>query len=67
MMFPLRETLVYLTEGMTLEPGDIIVTGTPSGVGHARKPPAWMKAGDVIEIDIDGVGVLQNTIADETA
>ena len=46
MMFPLAETLVYLTKGMTLEPGDIIFTGTPSGVGHARKPePVWMKAG----------------------
>ncbi len=43
---------------MTLEPGDIIVTGTPSGVGHARKPPVWMKAGDTIEIDIQNVGVL---------
>jgi 2-keto-4-pentenoate hydratase/2-oxohepta-3-ene-1,7-dioic acid hydratase in catechol pathway len=65
MMFPLVETLVYLTQGITLEPGDIIVTGTPSGVGHARKPPVWMKAGDVIEIDIQDVGVLRNTIEDE--
>ncbi len=65
MMFPLVETLVYLTQGITLEPGDVIVTGTPSGVGHARKPPVWMKAGDVIEIDIQGVGVLRNTIEDE--
>ena len=46
-MFPVAESLVYLTEGMTLEPGDILFTGTPSGVGHARKPePVWMKAGD---------------------
>lgn len=65
MMFPLRETLVYLTQGMTLEPGDLIVTGTPSGVGHARRPPVWMKAGDTIEIDVEGVGVLGNTITDE--
>ena len=65
MMFPLVETLVYLTQGITLEPGDIIVTGTPSGVGHARKPPVWMKAGDTAEIDIQGVGVLRNPIADE--
>lgn len=65
MMFPLKETLVYLTKGITLEPGDVIVTGTPSGVGHARKPPVWMKPGDTIEIEVQGVGVLRNTIADE--
>jgi acylpyruvate hydrolase len=65
MMFPLAETLVYLTQGMTLEPGDIIVTGTPSGVGHARKPPVWMKAGDVVEIDVENIGVLRNRIEDE--
>jgi acylpyruvate hydrolase len=66
MMFPLAETLVYLTKGMTLEPGDVILTGTPSGVGHARKPePVWMKAGDTCEIEIEMVGVLRNPIADE--
>jgi acylpyruvate hydrolase len=66
MMFPLAETLVYITKGMTLEPGDVILTGTPSGVGHARKPePVWMKAGDTSEIDIEGVGVLRNPIEDE--
>jgi acylpyruvate hydrolase len=65
MMFPIAETLVYITQGMTLEPGDVLLTGTPSGVGHARKPPAWMKAGDVCEIDIEGVGVLRNPIEDE--
>jgi 2-keto-4-pentenoate hydratase/2-oxohepta-3-ene-1,7-dioic acid hydratase in catechol pathway len=65
MMFPVAETLVYLSQGMTLEPGDVVVTGTPSGVGHARKPPVWMKGGDVAEIDIEGVGVLRNPIEDE--
>ena len=66
MMFPLPETLVYLSKGMTLEPGDIILTGTPSGVGHARKPePVWMKAGDAIEVEIEGVGTLRNPIEDE--
>ncbi len=68
MMFPLAETLVYLTKGMTLEPGDIILTGTPSGVGHARKPdPIWMKAGDSCEVEVEGVGVLCNPIEDEKA
>ena len=56
-MFPVAESLVYLTEGMTLEPGDILFTGTPSGVGHARKPePVWMKAGDTVEVEVEGVG-----------
>jgi len=68
MMFPLAETLVYLTKGMTLEPGDVILTGTPSGVGHARKPePVWMKAGDVCEVEVEGVGTLRNPIEDEKA
>jgi 2-keto-4-pentenoate hydratase/2-oxohepta-3-ene-1,7-dioic acid hydratase in catechol pathway len=65
MMFPVAETLVYLTQGITLEPGDICFTGTPSGVGHPRKPPIWMKPGDTCEIDIEGVGVLSNPIEDE--
>ena len=59
------ETLVLITECMTLEPGDVVITGTPAGVGYARKPPVFMKAGDTIEIDIEGVGVLSNPIADE--
>jgi 2-keto-4-pentenoate hydratase/2-oxohepta-3-ene-1,7-dioic acid hydratase in catechol pathway len=66
MMFPLAETLVYLSKGMTLEPGDVILTGTPSGVGHARKPePVWMKPGDTIEVEVERVGVLRNPIEDE--
>ena len=65
MMFPVAETLVYITQGLTLEPGDIIITGTPSGVGFARKPPVFMHQGDTCEIDIEGVGVLINPIADE--
>src|SRR5262249_17763362 len=67
MMFPVAETLVYVTQGITLEPGDIVFTGTPSGVGHARKPnPVWMKPGDVCEIEIERVGTLRNPIAAET-
>ncbi len=65
MMFPIVEMLVYITQGMTLEPGDIIFTGTPSGVGFARQPPVWMKNGDVCEVEIEGIGVLRNPIADE--
>jgi 2-keto-4-pentenoate hydratase/2-oxohepta-3-ene-1,7-dioic acid hydratase in catechol pathway len=66
MMFPVADMLVYVTQGMTLEPGDIIFTGTPSGVGHARKPnPIWMKQGDVCEIEIEGIGTLRNPIQNE--
>jgi acylpyruvate hydrolase len=66
MMFPIAETIAYVTQGLTLEPGDIVFTGTPSGVGHARKPnPVWMKPGDTCEIDIERVGVLVNPIAEE--
>ena len=59
------ETLVLITECMTLEPGDVVITGTPAGVGYARKPPVFMKAGDTIEIEIEGVGLLSNPIIDE--
>jgi 2-keto-4-pentenoate hydratase/2-oxohepta-3-ene-1,7-dioic acid hydratase in catechol pathway len=66
MMFPVVEMLVYITQGLTLEPGDVIFTGTPSGVGHARKPnPVWMKNGDTIEVEIERVGTLRNPVADE--
>ena len=65
MMFPVAETIAYATQGMTLEPGDLLLTGTPSGVAHARKPPAWMRHGDVCEIEIEGIGILRNPIADE--
>jgi 2-keto-4-pentenoate hydratase/2-oxohepta-3-ene-1,7-dioic acid hydratase in catechol pathway len=50
---------------MTLEPGDLIIMGTPAGVGQARNPPVWMKGGDVVEIEIENIGVLRNTIEDE--
>jgi acylpyruvate hydrolase len=66
MMFPVAETIAYVTQGMALEPGDIVFTGTPSGVGHARKPnPVWMKPGDTCEVEIERVGVLVNPIAGE--
>ena len=64
-LWNVQEALVIISECMTLEPGDVIITGTPAGVGYARTPPVWMAPGDVCEIDIEGVGVLRNTIADE--
>ena len=68
MMFPVPEMLVYISQGITLEPGDIIFTGTPSGVGHARKPnPVWMRQGDTCEVEIEGIGILRNPVEDEKA
>lgn len=66
MMFPVVETLVYITAGITLEPGDIVLMGTPSGVGHARKPPLWMKDGNVVEVEIEEIGILRNPVVKET-
>ncbi len=65
MIFSVAETIQLLAECMTLEPGDVIVMGTPAGVGQARTPPVWMKAGDTIEIEIDKIGVLRNPIVAE--
>lgn len=65
MIFDVTETIALITECMTLEAGDILVMGTPSGVGAARKPPVFMKAGDVVEVEIEGVGLLRNPVVDE--
>lgn len=65
MIFSVARTIALLSEIMTLEPGDLIATGTPQGVAHARTPPAWMKAGDVVEVEIEGIGILRNPIVDE--
>ncbi|MGI9271235.1 MAG: fumarylacetoacetate hydrolase family protein [Woeseiaceae bacterium] len=65
LVFPIPTLIKILSECMTLEPGDVVVTGTPAGVGYARKPPVWMKAGDKIEIEVEGIGKLVNTIQDE--
>jgi 2-keto-4-pentenoate hydratase/2-oxohepta-3-ene-1,7-dioic acid hydratase in catechol pathway len=64
-LFDIVKSLCIITECITLEPGDVIITGTPAGVGYARTPPVWMVPGDVCEIDIEGVGVLRNGIVDE--
>ncbi len=65
MIFAVDETIALLAECMTLEPGDAIIMGTPAGVGQARTPPVWMQAGDVIEIEIQNIGVLTNPIVAE--
>jgi 2-keto-4-pentenoate hydratase/2-oxohepta-3-ene-1,7-dioic acid hydratase in catechol pathway len=64
-LWGVAETIVLITECMTLEPGDVVITGTPAGVGYARTPPVFMKPGDICEIEIESIGVLRNTIADE--
>lgn len=65
-IFPLEELIEKLSECMTLEPGDIIVTGTPAGVGYVRRPPVYMKEGDICEVEIEGIGVLSNPIVNES-
>ncbi|MBI3042971.1 MAG: fumarylacetoacetate hydrolase family protein [Betaproteobacteria bacterium] len=62
MYFKIPRLIAELSAGMTLEPGDILSTGTPAGVGHARTPPEFMKAGDVLESEIAGLGLLRNKI-----
>jgi 2-keto-4-pentenoate hydratase/2-oxohepta-3-ene-1,7-dioic acid hydratase in catechol pathway len=62
MIFSVRQIIAILSRGMTLEPGDIIATGTPSGVGFARNPPEFLKAGDVVETEIEGIGMMRNRV-----
>lgn len=62
MIFPVAYLVSYLSQGITLEPGDVIATGTPEGVGVFRKPPVLLKAGDVFEVEIEGLGVLRNRV-----
>jgi acylpyruvate hydrolase len=65
MVFSVAETVSLLSGCCTLEPGDVVVMGTPAGVGFVRKPPLWMKEGDVIEVGIERIGVLRNPIVGE--
>lgn len=62
MVFTVARILRDLSAGMTLWPGDVVITGTPEGVGFARKPPEFMKVGDVVEVEIEKIGILRNTI-----
>ena len=64
MIFKIPKLIEYCSTWTPLSPGDVLVTGTPGGVGSRRSPPIWMKAGDRVEIEIDKVGVLENTIAE---
>ena len=63
MIFPVRTLISELSRGLTLIPGTVILTGTPSGVGVFRDPRLYLQGGDVVEVEIEGIGVLRNTVA----
>jgi len=65
LIFSIPELIAYCSSFTPLAPGDVIATGTPGGIGAKREPPLFMKAGDVVEVDISGVGRLENSIVDE--
>ena len=66
LIYSVARIIAYVSGFTPLAPGDVIATGTPAGVGHRRTPPVWMKAGDVIEVEITGIGTLRSRIVDET-
>jgi acylpyruvate hydrolase len=63
MIFGVSELVEFLSRHITLEPGDVVATGTPPGVGFARKPPVYLKEGDIVEVEIEGLGILSNPVA----
>ena len=65
LVFGVPELIAYLSVITTLEPGDVIITGTPTGVGIFRKPPVWLKPGDILDVEISGLGILRCPVADE--
>jgi 2-keto-4-pentenoate hydratase/2-oxohepta-3-ene-1,7-dioic acid hydratase in catechol pathway len=65
LVFRCDDLIEHLTQAFTLEPGDVISTGTPGGVGMAMKPPRWLKAGETVRIEIEGLGVLENRVIEE--
>jgi 2-keto-4-pentenoate hydratase/2-oxohepta-3-ene-1,7-dioic acid hydratase in catechol pathway len=67
LIYSIPQIIAFCSDFTALSAGDIIATGTPEGVGHSRKPPLWMKAGDVLEVEITGIGTLRTRIADERA
>jgi 2-keto-4-pentenoate hydratase/2-oxohepta-3-ene-1,7-dioic acid hydratase in catechol pathway len=65
MIFRIDDLIAFISETVTLEPGDVIATGTPAGVGFARRPPVYLQAGDVVEVEVEGLGVLSNPVVAE--
>jgi 2-keto-4-pentenoate hydratase/2-oxohepta-3-ene-1,7-dioic acid hydratase in catechol pathway len=67
LIYSIPQIIAFCSDFTPLSPGDVIATGTPEGVGHRRTPPLWMKAGDVLEVEITGIGTLRSRIVDENA
>ncbi|NLG85742.1 MAG: fumarylacetoacetate hydrolase family protein, partial [Firmicutes bacterium] len=67
LIFGVAHLVSFLSKLMTLEPGDVIATGTPAGVGFVRKPPVFLRPGDKVEVEIEGLGILKNTVATKSA
>jgi len=65
LIYLIPQVIAFVSDFTHLAPGDIIATGTPAGVGHRRTPPVWMKPGDVLEVEISGIGTLRNPVVDE--
>jgi 2-keto-4-pentenoate hydratase/2-oxohepta-3-ene-1,7-dioic acid hydratase in catechol pathway len=65
MIFPVAELLAFISASITLEPGDLVLTGTPSGVGVFRDPPVFLVPGDVVRVEVEGIGSVTNPIVDE--
>src|SRR4029450_4933902 len=65
LIYSVPQIIAFCSDFTPLLPGDVIATGTPEGVGHRRTPPLWMKPGDVLEVEISGIGTLRNRVVDE--
>ena len=65
LIFGIEQLIVYLSAGVTLNPGDVIATGTPGGVGDSRRPPRYLRAGDTVDVYVRGVGTLTNSVVNE--
>jgi 2-keto-4-pentenoate hydratase/2-oxohepta-3-ene-1,7-dioic acid hydratase in catechol pathway len=65
LIYSVPHIIAFCSDFTPLSPGDVIATGTPEGVGHRRNPQVWMKPGDVLEVEITGIGVLRNRVVDE--
>jgi 2-keto-4-pentenoate hydratase/2-oxohepta-3-ene-1,7-dioic acid hydratase in catechol pathway len=65
LIYSIAQIIKFVSDFTSLAPGDIIATGTPAGVGHRRTPPVWMKPGDVLEVEISGIGTLRNPVVAE--
>jgi 2-keto-4-pentenoate hydratase/2-oxohepta-3-ene-1,7-dioic acid hydratase in catechol pathway len=66
LIYSIPQIIAFCSDFTQLSPGDVIATGTPEGVGHSRKPPLWMKAGDTLDVEITGIGVLRAHVVDES-